>query len=385
LGVAANLLKVAIVRVENQAMPRVSMVGISFGVEEEEAVLAVLRSGHIAQGPVVERLEASFRDAVGVDHAVAVSSGTAALRLAMEVAGVGDGDLVIAPALTFAATINAVFETGASVLLADVDRHGNLDIGQSDKWPLDDISAVVPVHLYGRPVEMGPIMDLADTHGLVVVEDAAQAIGASLDGRSVGTFGIGAFSLYATKNVTTGEGGIVTTDDDRLAANLRLLRSQGSATRYEYEAIGYNYRLTDLQAAIGIPQMARLETITGSRIANALALNEGLADLDGLITPDIDAATVHAFHQYTVRVTPDARVTRSDLIRRLDEDGVDSTIVYPLPLHRYPIYRDDPRVASLATPVSDELASQVLSLPVHPNLVDEDLDRIVSSLRRQLG
>ncbi len=366
-------------------MQRVAMVDVSFGVEEEDAVLAVLRSGHIAQGPVVERLEAAFRESIGVDHAVAVSSGTAALRLAIEATGIGEGDLVLAPAFTFAATINAIFETGASVLLADVDRHGNLDVERSEEWPLDRISAIVPVHLYGRPVDMVPVMGLALRHGWVVVEDAAQAIGASLRGRSVGTFGSGAFSLYATKNITTGEGGVVTTDDEGLAASLRLLRSQGSATRYEYDSVGYNYRLTDLQAAIGLPQMARLDAITSARLANAVALNDGLADLEGLLTPDIGPEMVHAFHQYTVRITSEARFSRDELIRQLDEDGIDSTIVYPRPLHRYPIYRDHPRVASLATPLSDELASQVLSLPVHPNLGDNDLDRIVSSLMRRLG
>jgi dTDP-4-amino-4,6-dideoxygalactose transaminase len=366
-------------------MQRVSMVDLVFGPEEENAVLQVLRSGRIAQGPVVEELEGCFAAAVGTRQAVAVSSGTASLRLALQAAGIGERDLVVVPALTFAASLNAALDTGAAVLLADVDRHGNLDLDRAP-W-LDDprVVAVMPVHLYGRPVDMAALMTVAGRRGMVVVEDAAQAIGARIDGRSVGSFGIGSFSLYATKNVTTGEGGVITTDDDRIAEVVRSLRAQGSSRRYEYDRIGSNHRLTDLQAAIGVPQMHRLEEITKARHENAMLLSGGLAGLEGLIVPEVDPGTTHAFHQYTIRITLQARRTRSEVIEGLDADGIDSTIVYPRPLHGYAIYRDHPRVEAAATPMADRLAGEVLSLPVHPRLTGSDLERVVSSLRRSLG
>lgn len=361
------------------------MVELAFGADVEAAVLAVLRSGRIAQGPVVEELEAAFCAAVGTRHAVAVSSGTASLRVALQAAGVGQGTTVVVPALTFAATLNAVLETGARALVADVDLHGNLDLDGAEAWRAAGIGAVMPVHLYGRPVDMPTLVREADRSGWVVVEDAAQAIGAGIGGRSVGSFGIGSFSLYATKNVTTGEGGVITTDDDHVAEVSRSLRAQGSTVRYRYDRIGSNHRLTDLQAAVGVPQMHRLEKITKRRNENAAALSAGLAELDGVVVPQVAPDTTHAFHQYTVRITDEARRSRDEVIAGLDQAGIDSTIVYPQPLQDYAIYGGHPAVWSLETPVARRLAREVLSLPVHPRLTGEQLERVVAAMRSLLG
>jgi dTDP-4-amino-4,6-dideoxygalactose transaminase len=364
-------------------MERVPMVDLRFGEDVESAVLAVLRSGRIAQGPVVEQLEAAFCDAVGTRHAVAVNSGTASLRIALQAGGIGPGDKVVVPALTFAASLNAILETGASALLADVDPHGSIDLDASPSWA--DAAAVMPVHLYGRPVDMPRLMVDAAANGWLVVEDAAQAIGASVDGQAVGSFGTGSFSMYATKNVTTGEGGVITTDDDQIAEIARSLRAQGSAVRYVYDRIGSNHRLTDLQAALGVPQMARLAEITKRRNENAALLSDGLADLDGIVLPEVAPGSVHAFHQYTIRVTSEARLGRGDLIELLDLAGIDSTIVYPRVLSDYEIYANHPSVIVRPTPRAALLAAQVLSLPVHPHLTDAQISRIVDAMRSLLA
>jgi perosamine synthetase len=231
---------------------------VRLGEEEERLVLEVLRSGQLAQGPMVERLEHDFARLCGARHAIAVSSGTTALVAALQALGVGPGDEVVTSPFTFAATLNAILETGATARFADIEPTTfTVDPASVRRRLSPRTRVVMPVHLYGQPADMDRLVAIAADHGSAIVEDAAQAHGATVRGRAVGTFGIGCFSLYATKNVTTGEGGIVTTDDDELAASIRVLRNQGMRTRYSYDVVGHNYRLTDLQAAVGIPQLAR--------------------------------------------------------------------------------------------------------------------------------
>lgn len=359
---------------------------VRFGEDEERLVVEVLRSGMLAQGPRVAELEGLFCAMTGARHAVAVNNGTTALVAAFQALDLRPGDEVVTSPFTFVATLNAALEAGATVRFADIglDDYG-LDPAAVDAVLTDRTRVLVPVHLYGQATDMGRLAPLADARGAAVIEDAAQAHGAEIDGRRVGTYGQACFSLYATKNVTTGEGGVVTTDDDHLADRLRLLRNQGMRARYQYELAGHNYRMTDLQAAVGIPQMQRLDQVTDIRRANAAVLDQGLAGLDGLVTPVEVPGRRHVYHQYTVRVTDDAPLTRDELGERLAAAGVGSGIYYPRLVNDYDCYRHDPRVAADHTPRAARAAAQVLSLPVHPHLGPGDLDRVVTAVRRAFG
>jgi dTDP-4-amino-4,6-dideoxygalactose transaminase len=243
----------------------------------------------------------------------------------------------------------------------------------------------MPVHLYGQAPDMQRLAELASEHDLAIVEDAAQAHGATTDGHPVGSFGIGCFSLYATKNVTSGEGGMLTTNDDVVADTLRVLRNEGMRDRYQYERAGHNYRLTDVQAAIAIPQLAKLAGCNERRRENAARLNDGLRDIPGLHTPDVVPGNTHVFHQYTVRLTEDARLDRDALMRHLAQRGIETGVYYPRVVHDYDCYRTHPRVVVSDTPAATNAAREVLSLPVHPRLSADDVDRVVEAVRNALG
>jgi perosamine synthetase len=363
----------------------ISISEVRLGGAEEQLVLEVLRSGHLVQGPMVERLERAFAARCSVRHAVAVSSGTVALVAALEALGIGEGDEVVTTPLTFAATLNAILEAGATARFADIDHEDfTLDPGALERQMSDRTRAIIPVHLYGQPAAMDQISDIAVRHDAAIVEDAAQAHGATFLGRSVGSFGVGCFSFYATKHVATGEGGIVTTDDDELADRVRVLRNQGMRGRYEYEVPGHNYRLTDIQAALALPQLDHLDDLNARRAHNAARLSGGLAGVNGLVTPVVKPDRTHVFHQYTVRVTGDAALDRDQLGAKLDAMGVGSGIYYPRVVYDAECFHRHQRVLAEKAPVAERVAREVLSLPVHPWLSDEDLDRIVASVRGTL-
>ncbi len=364
--------------------PHIGLSRVVVGKEEERLVLEVLRSGMLAQGPMVARLEDAFAELAGTAHAVAVSSGTVALVAALEALGIGPGDEVVTSPLTFGATLNAILQVGATARFADVGDDLTMDPAALARALDRPAKAVLPVHLYGYPADMGAIASLAAAAGAAVVEDAAQAVGASIGGRPVGSFGTGCFSLYATKNVTTGEGGVVTTDDAAVAASIRLLRGQGMRDRYAYEAVGHNYRMTDLQAAVGVPQLARLDRIIAERQANARFLTEGLAGLPGIVLPPSAPGRAHVFHLYTIQVTAACPATRAELIAHLDRRRVESGVVYPRAVYDYPCYRNHPRVMQEPCPRAEALAGEVLSLPVRPGLTRLDLGRIVDALSEVL-
>jgi perosamine synthetase len=364
----------------------ISIAEVRLGEAEEQLVLDVLRSGHLVQGPMVERLERSFAELCSVRHGIAVSSGTAALVAALEVLGIGDGDEVVTTPFTFAATLNAILEVGATARFADINIEDfTLDPAEVERRMSERTRAVIPVHLYGQPAAMDEICAVAARHEAALVEDAAQAHGAAFRGRSVGSFGIGCFSFYATKNVATGEGGIITTDDDEIADLLRVLRNQGMRGRYEYEVPGHNYRLTDIQAALALPQLDRLTELTEIRTRNAIRLSSGLSGVTGLVTPVVKPDRMHVFHQYTVRVTGDAALDRDEVAAKLNTLGIGTGIHYPRVVYDADCFRRHPRVIVERMPVAERAAAEVLSLPVHPWLSEEDLDRITASVRQVLG
>jgi perosamine synthetase len=350
------------------------------GDEEIAAVTAVLRSGHLVQGEVTARLEARFAEMTGARHAIAVANGTAALHLAMLAHHIGPGDEVITSPFTFIASANAVLYTGARPVFVDI-RPDTFNINPEliEAKITPRTKAILPIHLYGQMAEMSAINEIADRHNLAVIEDAAQAHGAAIDGQQAGTYGTGCFSFYATKNMTTGEGGIITTNDDAIADCLRLLRQHGARERYRHDVLGYNYRLTDIQAAIGLVQMDHLDQWTQRRIAYAAYLSDRL---HGVNVPTVLPNYRHVFHQYTVRV-PHARDV---LARRLAERGVGTGIHYPIPVHLQPLYRGLGYTDQL--PCAEQASREVLSLPIHPGLTYHDLDIIaeyVSSTTARLA
>jgi perosamine synthetase len=328
----------------------------------------------LAQGPRVAALEEAFTRMTGAHHAIATSSGTTGLHLALLAHGIGPGDEVITSPFTFIASVNAILFTGATPVFADIDEATyNIDPQRLEAAITPRTKAVMPVHLYGQPCDMDEICGIAQRHGVVLLEDAAQAVGATYGGRHIGKFGTAIFSLYATKNVMTGEGGMITTDDDSVADRARLLRNHGMRNRYEYEMLGYNFRLTDVLAAIGVVQLGRMEEATRRRRSNAAYLS---AHLRGVVTPMVKANREHVWHQYTIRLPQG--LDRADVVRRLTHDGIGTGVFYPQSAHRFPhVFA---HTGNLDMPVTDRVAASVLSLPVHPLLDPTDLERIATAV-----
>lgn len=349
------------------------------GDEERHAVDRVLRSGMIAQGPEVAAFEVEFGAYFAQGReTVAVNSGTSGQHLGLLAAGVGPGDEIIVPSFTFAATGNSVALTGATPVFVDIEpNYFSLNPEAVRAAITPQTKGIMPVHLYGHPFLVDEIEVIAREHGLQIFEDAAQAHGASWNGRPVGTIGdFAMFSLYPTKNMTSGEGGMVTCATPELARNVRLLRNQGMEKQYENEVIGFNARMTDLHAAIGRVQLTKVGAWTSRRQSNAAHLNSGLADLAGVQIPQVAPGAVHVYHQYTVRLDPAER----DRIRQAltDEHNIGSGVYYPIPNHRLPSLA--PFAPGLELPETERAAREVLSLPVHPSVGESDLDRIVAGL-----
>ncbi|GGC89854.1 aminotransferase DegT [Tersicoccus solisilvae] len=347
------------------------------GDEERRAVDAVLVSGMLAQGAEVASFEQEFsRVLLDGRSTVAVNSGTSGLHLGLLAAGIGPGDEVIVPSFTFAATGNSVALTGATPVFADIELdHYNLDPDHVASLITDKTKGIMPVHLYGHPFAADRFQALADEHGIALFEDAAQAHGASLNGRRVGTFGtFGVFSLYPTKNMTSGEGGMVSTAEPDVERRLRLLRNQGMEKQYENELVGFNARMTNLHAAIGRVQLTKVEGWTRTRQDNAAFLTE---HLENVTTPAVADGAVHVYHQYTIRIEED----RDGFAKALREQyDIGSGVYYPVPNHRLPSFH---RTEEL--PNTETTAAQVLSLPVHPSLDQEDLERIVTAVNALAG
>jgi len=348
--------------------------------EEIEAVVEVLWSGRLAHGRKVEEFEEAFAAFMGTKYAVAVNSGTAALHLALLAHGIGEGDEVITTPFSFIATGNVILFTGARPVFVDIDeRTFNINPDKIEEKVTSRTKAVLPVHLYGQPCEMDKIMDIAEKHNLAVIEDACQAHGAEYHGWKAGSLGTGCFSFYPTKNMTTGEGGMVTTDSKEVAERVRLFRNHGQKERYFHEALGYNFRMTGIAAAIGICQLKRLDGFNEKRITHAHKLTEGLQNLKGIMTPYVLPEVKHVFHQYTIRITAEAVISRDALRQKLARLDINTETYYPLPIHHQPLYRQ--RGYNEYLPQAEKAALEVLSLPVHPAVEEKEIQVVLNAFR----
>ncbi|WP_309108045.1 DegT/DnrJ/EryC1/StrS family aminotransferase [Arthrobacter sp.] len=344
------------------------------GLDERTAVDAVLATGMLAQGQQVADFEREFSEVL-LDgrSAVAVSSGTSGLHLGLLASGVGPGDEVIVPSFTFAATGNSVALTGATPVFADIELdHYTLDVNHVSSLITDKTKGIMPVHLYGHPFNVDGFANLAAERGIDLYEDAAQAHGASFNGQKVGTFGkFAMFSLYPTKNMTSGEGGMVSSPDATVERNLRLLRNQGMEKQYENKIVGFNARMTDMHASIGRVQLKKVLGWTEQRQQNAMFLTD---NLEGVGKPTVADGASHVYHQYTIRVSED----RDGLANALREEfNIGTGVYYPVPNHRLPSFN---RTEHL--PNTEIAVQEVLSLPVHPSLSQGDLERIVAAVNK---
>jgi perosamine synthetase len=346
------------------------------GADEAAAVRDVLESGMIAQGRRVAELEARWAELCGVRHAIATSNGTTALMSILAGLRLGPGDEVITVSHTFAATANAILFTGATPVFVDIAPGTYLmDPSLVEAAITPRTKAIMPVHLFGLVCDMDEIVEIARRHALTVVEDACQAHDAVYRGRKAGSFGPAAFSLYATKNMTTGEGGIVTTDDDALADWIRVYRNQGMRARYQFEMLGFNFRMTDISAAIGLVQLDKLERNTARRRAVARRYDEAFADLPvkrPLTPPD----RTHVYHQYVLDVGP----RRDDILAALRDAGVGADVYYPVPVHRQAYIAE--RGISATLPVTDAAAATTLALPMFPGMTDAELQTVADAVKR---
>ena len=336
------------------------------------AVVRVMKSGGLAQGPQVSKFENLFSEFVDGRNCVAVNSGTSALHLALLSLGIGPGDEVIVPSFTFAATANSVALTGAKPVFVDIDpKTFNLDPTLIEGAITKNTKAIQVVHLYGLPADMKLICAIARKHNLLLIEDAAQAHLASIDGQPVGSFGdAAAFSFYPTKNMTSGEGGMIVLKDSNHARICKLLRNQGMEQRYQNEVIGFNLRMTDIHAAIGISQIRKVKHWTESRQDNARFLNENIQEV---VTPMIPPGYSHVFHQYTIRVAKQ----RTLFSEKLTELGIGNSVYYPTQVHKLPSFDSD-----VVLTHTQDATNQVLSLPVHPSLTKRDLKRIAEGVNK---
>jgi perosamine synthetase len=343
------------------------------GKAERKAVDRVMRSGLLAQGPEVTNFEKEFSKFVEDRECVAVNSGTSALHVALLSLGIGKGDEVIVPSFTFAATANSVALTGATPVFVDIDPITFcIDPVEIAKAITPKTKAIQVVHLYGLAAEMPAIMKIAKKYKLLVIEDAAQAHLASIEGKPVGSFGdAAAFSFYPTKNMTSGEGGMIVFKDSSAARTARLYRNQGMEKRYENELVGFNLRMTDIHAAIGRVQLSKLEEKTLRRQENAAYLSENI--INSVAVPLTPKGYSHVFHQYTIKV----RGNRDSFASKLTDLGVASGVYYPIPVHELPAFGKKKNL-----PNTTAVCEQVLSLPVHPALSKSDLKTIARAVNK---
>lgn len=353
------------------------------GKEEIEAVVSVLKSGMLAQGDITKKFENKFAELCGVKHAIAVSNGTAAIHTALYALGIGPGDEVITTPFTFVATANPILMQGAKVVFADISESDYcLDPREVSKKITPKTKAVIPVDLFGQVYTAEEINRIAKRHNLKVLEDACQAVGAERNGAVAGNVGdIAAFSFYASKNITTGEGGMITTNNDSYAKRCRLFRHHGQDEnrRYEYVDLGYNYRTTDICSAIGLSQLKRLHKINTKRKALSNIYFKKLKNISGLFLPQVTEGNKHVFHQFCIRITRYFPGDRTSLINFLKDKGISTGIYYPKPLHLHPHFRNLGYKKG-DFPIAEKVAGQILALPTHPSLRENDVNFIADTI-----
>ncbi len=354
----------------------------NFGKEEETAVKEVLESGILASGPKTKLFEKEYADYIGVEHAVAVTNGTIALDVALKALKIGSGDEVITSAFSFIASGNCILFQNAKPVFADIDpRTFNIDPSDVAEKITAKTKALIPVHMFGQPAKMDALKEIAEDKGIVLVEDAAQAHGSEYKGKKTGSIGdMGCFSFYATKNMTAGEGGIITTNDEELAGKARLLINHGQSRKYHHDTLGYNYRMTEFCAAIGSVQLKKLDGFNERRIENAKLLSNGIRKFTGLTVPYVDEGVKHVFHQYVVRVEDNYHLNRNELADRLAEKGVGVAVHYPIPIYRQPLYLEL-GYRGIVCPNTEEACRRVLSLPVHPLVDRKGIEYILDVLK----
>lgn len=372
---------------------RIPLSDMAYGVEEEEAVQKVIHSRWLTMGAITQEFERTFADLCGVKYAFGVANGTVALHLACMAAGIGPGDEVIVPALTFVATANAVLYTGAEVRFADIIGPDDLNISPEDieRKITPRTKAILVMHYGGYPCRMPEILAMAERHGLVVLEDAAHAPGASLDGRAMGAWGVaGCFSFFSNKNLAVGEGGMVVTDREDYAARLKALRSHGMTTltwdrhhghafSYDVTTLGYNYRIDEIHSALGLAQLAKLEANNARRGAISAQYRAGLAGLDGVVTPFDKEAGKPSYHIFPMLLPTDSN--RQVFMETMRGAGVQTSIHYP-PIHHFSYYRE--RFPGITLPVTEDAAAREVTLPLYPGLSDEEVQYVLSSVREAL-
>jgi len=368
------------------------------GDEERDNLDEVLNSGRFLQGPFVEEFEQKWADYVGTKHAVAVTNGTTAIQLSLKALGMEPGDEVIVPSLTFGSTATAVVHQGGIPVFADIDRElYTLDHTDLERCVSDETFAIMPVHLYGHPAEMDEIRAFADAHDLYVIEDAAQAHGASYKEDVVGSIGdVGCFSFYATKNITTGEGGIVSTDDDEIAEQLQILRSHGMANRDQHVTLGYNYRMSELNGAIGTAQIDRLEEFNERRRAISERLLNELGELEWLEPATVRDYVKHAYFWAPFEIqTEKIGMTGKEVWSELRDMGVETRHRYTVPLYDQPVFeqhrgfnsdfpwRENPNDHDydLSLPNVEAIVGNMIGLPNHPNLTEEEIEYVIETVR----
>jgi len=351
------------------------------GREELEAVRKVFESGMLAQGEKVKLFEEKFAEYIGVQHAVAVANGTVALDVALKTLGLGSGDEVVTSAFSFIASSNCVLYQGAKPVFADIDRRSfNVDPLDVAEKITAKTRAIIPVHLFGQPADMDGLNEIAKDKGIAVVEDAAQSHGAEYKGRKTGSLGdVGCFSFYATKNMTTCEGGMITTNDSKLARRVRLLRDHGQTEKYQHIILGYNYRMTEVSAAVGLVQLRKLDRLNKRRNENASLLTKGIEKIAGLTPPHTNHDVRHVFYQYVIRVEEDYPMERNKLAEHLMEEGIGVAVHYPTPVYKQPLYKEL-GYEKTTCPIAEEACKRVLSLPVHPSVTEEDTRHILDVL-----
>ena len=361
---------------ETAVEPYIPIARPQLGSEEEAAVLEVLRSGQLVQGRRVAAFETAFAGETGATFAIATSSGSTALFLALKAHGIGPGDEVVTSPLTFIATANAIVQAGARPVFADVDATLDLDPSRVEALITPRTRAILTVHLHGNPCDLRALTALARQHRLILIQDACQAVGAEVAGTPLGGFSTAVYSLYATKNITTGEGGMITTDDPGVQAVCASLRHQAYAPGGDYRhlEVAYNFRLTEMQAAIGLCQLERLAAITQARRGNAAFYDEAI-DAERFPRPKILAGHRHVYYQYVLRVPPHGRLDRGAVQTALDRNGIGTGVHYPVPVHLQPPYRE----LGASCPEAERASSEILSIPVHPGVSERDRERVAAT------